>query len=192
MTNFIGSATTGASPISRYLALIALAGCAARPAAEVHVQPLAGHFQNAYVTRDLDASLAMLAARYGLRDVMRVQPELAVTTPRGPGTMRLDVALLWVGGYQIEVIEPVSGDIDAYRDLLPAAADGSLRFHHIGMRVDDFDAVRAEIARSGRVVAFEGAQPGIQFAYVDARDTLGHFLEYVSLSPDAWKAMGGR
>lgn len=151
---------------------------------------LDGHFQNAYVTRDLDRTVEMLKVKYGLENIMRFEPEMVVTTPHGEGPAALRVALSWVGDRQIEIIQPVSGLVDLYRDHLPD--DDSMRLHHIGMRTHDYDGVRAAIAAQKRSVVLEAAMEGVKFAYVDARDTLGHYLEYVWCAPEMWKAFGGR
>ncbi|MFT3700051.1 MAG: VOC family protein [Kofleriaceae bacterium] len=142
------------------------------------------HFQNAYVTRNLDAAIAMLKERYGLTEFARFEPEIPT---KAGGLLKLRVATTWLDNYQIELIEPVGGAVDFYRDYLPAE-DGAIRFHHIASRVDDFEQVRATL---DHVVA-EGEMPGVRFAYVDARDTVGHYLEYVWCSPEMWKALGGK
>jgi hypothetical protein len=90
---------------------------------------------------------------------------------------------------QIELIEPISGLVQFYADYLPA--DDSPRFHHICIRVEDWDSTRAEIARQKWPVAYEGEVAGAKFVYLDARDSLGHYIEYMWLAPEMWTAIGG-
>lgn len=149
-----------------------------------------GHFQNAYVTRDLDKAVALVRARHGIDRVLQFQAEVQVTTPAGTGPAAFKTALAWVGSLQYEFIEPLSGQVQVYRDALPAG-DG-LAFHHVGMRVQDWERSRADIARGPYPVVLEGETPGVRFVYVDARESLGHHLEYVWMKPETWTAMGGR
>jgi hypothetical protein len=144
------------------------------------------HYQNAYVTPDLDRAVELLRAQYGVRDVMTIEATTDVRTPDGPGQATNKMAFAWVGKLQYELIEPVSGLVDFYRDAV--SPDQLLRFHHIAMRVTgDWDAFRAELVRQKRPIPFEGqAMGGLQFLYVDARDTLGHYLEYVHATPEIW------
>ena len=62
--------------------------------------------------------------------------------------------------------------------------------YHIAVRRDDLDAMRAEIDRLGVPVAFEGEVPGLVFIYLDARESLGHCLEYVWASPEGGEMIG--
>jgi hypothetical protein len=151
---------------------------------------LEGHFQNAYVTRDLDQAVATFRSRYGVDKVLQFPSQVTVTTPRGTGPASFKTAFAWVGSLQYEFIEPLSGMVEVYRDALPQG-DG-FAFHHVCMRVHDWDRTRAEIARGPHPVVLEGQTASVRFVYVDARDTLGHYLEYAWMQPETWTAMGGR
>jgi hypothetical protein len=50
--------------------------------------------------------------------------------------------------------------------------------------------MRAEIATLGLPFAFEGDAPGLIFIYLDARESLGHYLEYMYATPEAWAMVG--
>lgn len=151
---------------------------------------LKGQFQNAYVTPDLERATGLLRDRYGIGEFGQYDLELDVTTPAGSGKAALKVALAWVGDIQYELIEPVSGLVDMYRDALPE--NGLLRFHHICMRSQDWDATRRELDARKLPIVCEGATAGTKFLYADARDSLGHYLEYVWMAPEAWAAMSER
>jgi hypothetical protein len=86
------------------------------------------------------------------------------------------------------LIEPISGPVDVYREaVLPG---GGLRFHHIAMRVMDWDVFRAEVDRRKFPIAYAGSgQGGLKFLYLDVRDTLQHYLEYVYAPPEVWKRL---
>jgi hypothetical protein len=151
---------------------------------------LDGFFQNAYVTRNLDKAVALAKERHGAKDIIYFDPEMEVNTVHGRGLIKVKVALTWLGPLQLELIEPVSGLSQHYDDYLPA--DDSPRFHHVGIRSLDWKKTRDEIARNKWPVAYEGGVEGVEFAYIDARDSLGHYVEYVWFSPEMWKATGGR
>jgi hypothetical protein len=152
---------------------------------------LQGHYQNAYVTHDLDRAMALLKDRFGVGDYIVFEPDMILKTPSGPRPSSVRAALAWAGGLQIELIEPVSGYLDHYLPYLPQdKADPVPRLHHVAVRRDDLAAMREEIARLGLPVAFEGEAPGLVFIYLDARQSLGHFLEYVWATPEGWAMIG--
>lgn len=158
---------------------------------------LRGHHQNAYVTHDLDRAMEMMSDRFGIEKFDRMNPDMVVKTPDGDKPMAVRVASTWVGGLNIEIIQPVSGYVDHYLALAPAdRSDATPRFHHMSFRRDDEPAMRREIAELGLPLAFEGpvsikdAIPPLIFVYLDARQTLGHYIEYTWKSPEAWKYVG--
>lgn len=144
------------------------------------------HFQNAYVTRDLDKSIELMQKRYGIGHFLCMDPDIEVMTPEGPRQSICRAALGWADPeIMIELIEPVGGTVDIYSELLPG--DDSPRFHHAAMRVDDWDAMHQHLETQGWRIAIEHHMPeGLNFMYVDARDTIGHYLEYVWATPDMW------
>jgi hypothetical protein len=149
---------------------------------------LQGHYQNAYVTRDINAALVNLRTLHNFQNIFQFETPVELQTPAGNGTALLKMALAWVGRLQYELIEPVSGLVDIYRDGLPASG---MRLHHIAMRTKDWDATLAEIHRQKLSIVLQGEVPGARFLYVDARKTLGHYLEYASMTEELWTALGG-
>ena len=150
-----------------------------------------GHYQNAYVTHDLDAAMELLTDRYGLKDYIVFEPDMILKTPQGDKESSVRAALAWAGGLNIELIQPVSGHLDHYLPYLPTDRnDPTPRFHHVAVRRDDEQAMRDEIDRLGLPLAFEGQVPGLIFIYLDARASLGHYFEYVWATPEMWTATG--
>lgn len=140
-------------------------------------------FQIAYVTGDMDRGAAVLAAQFGLPDVSRM--EMTVTTDDGEQSL-LNIGLAWLGDLQLEIIEPRGGSDAIFRDALPV--DGPvLALHHLGYLVPSFDEmpkVRAEVIGKGLPLPFSGHRgEESAFFYADARRSLGHYLEYLYLSP---------
>jgi hypothetical protein len=152
---------------------------------------LKGHYQNAYVTHDLDKCMALLTARYGLSDFLLFEPDMNLKTPHGGRQGSVRAALVWAGGLNLEFIQPGKGYQEHYLPYLPAdPSDPAPRFHHMAVRRDDLAVMREEIALLGLPLVIEGAVPGLVFVYLDARATLGHYLEYIWASPEGWEMMG--
>jgi hypothetical protein len=146
---------------------------------------LTRHYQNAYVTADIERAVAIMRDQYGVADVTSFEVTQPLWTARtGSGDAKMKLALFMVGNLQIELIEPVSGAVDLYREGI--VADRPFSFHHVSMRVDDLDAVEKESVRLNRPVAQRGESGPLRFLYADARETLGHYLEYVSAPPEYW------
>jgi hypothetical protein len=136
------------------------------------------YFHEGYVTRDLARAAETLTQLYGMKfDWLDV-----------PGTeaaeIKIRLAVGWHGNLEYELIEPVSGDLDFYRDML--ADDHVPRLHHTGVRVADWRRLEDDIAAKGLDVVASGDRGEIRFAYVDMRDTLGHYVEYMWMSDDYW------
>jgi hypothetical protein len=149
---------------------------------------LDGFFQNAYIVRDLDRACETFRDRHGVPAFITFDLEVDARTIWGEGRQHIRAGLGWIGNLQIELIQPVSGLTRLYGDL---PTDDSPRFHHIGMRVMDWDKAHAEIEANGWPIVSEGAVEGCSYVYLDARDTIGHYVEYVWMTPEFWTATGG-
>lgn len=148
------------------------------------------HYQNAYVTRNLEKGLEAFRQRAKIDRVITYEGSTTVTTPEGSGTQTNKLAFIWVGDLQYELIQPVSGSVRVYRDALPA--DDGLQFHHICMRVPDWDKFRAAVDTQPYPVVIEGGNDMLRFLYLDARPFLGHYLEYTWMTDERWTQMGGQ
>jgi len=150
-----------------------------------------GHFQNAYVTHKLEDALGLIDDQFGKVDWIVFEPDMVLKTPHGTKEASVRAALGWHDGHQLEIIEPVKGYVDHYREALPEdKGDPTPRFHHIAMRRDDEAAMRAEVERLGLPLYYEGAVPGLVFIYLDARKALGHYFEYIWATPEGWEMQG--
>jgi len=152
---------------------------------------LTGHYQNGYVTHDLDKALDYFAERFGIEHFGCYDADIEVATPDGPRVLSMRIAAGWTGGLNIEVMQPVSGHVAPLMAMLPSdTGDAVPRFHHIAVRRESLDAMRREIAESGLPLAFGGTPPGMEFAYLDARASIGHFIELVWKEPGGWEKIG--
>jgi hypothetical protein len=149
------------------------------------------HYQNAYITHDIETAMELVTQRWGVKDYIRFEPDMVLKTPTGDRQVSVRVALGWCDNVQIELIQPVKGWTDPYAIVLGEdKSDPTPRFHHIAVRRDDEAEMREEIGRLGLPVVFEGSVPGLVFIYLDARESLGHFFEYVWADAEGWQGQG--
>ena len=142
---------------------------------------LSRHFQNAYVTHDIDAAARALADRHGIGSFYYLRD-----VPFGPGAS-IHIGLAWAGDVMIELIQPIGDAPNLYSAHLPL--DGQrLRLHHLGHLIptrDEWDTVVAQAERSGMPIVIHGNNHGLNYLYLDVRADAGHYLEYVHLDPPA-------
>lgn len=141
------------------------------------------YFHKGYVTRDIARAMASLSDLYDMRFEC-FEATGAVRTPQGSDSMTVKLALGWHANLEIELIEPLSGYVDIYRELLPE--DHMPRFHHSGVLVEDWQRLESDIAARGLPVSVSGDLGEIKFAYVDMRPALGHYVEYMWMSEAMW------
>lgn len=160
--------------------------------------PAFGSFhQLAWVTNDMDRSLANFKDVYGIPSFLVMDQSFDAVVGGETGKMQLRIALAKVDGVEFEVIQPVGGGIDAiYRDALPADGGYATVFHHFCVKVngtlDDWDRHLAGL-HPDRSIHYRQADkgPGARFVYTDERAFLGHYIEHVWFAPEAEKAMAG-
>ncbi len=146
------------------------------------------HYQNAYITRDIEAAIELFKGRGAAADSRSFDVSVEVTTPAGRGIATNKLAFIWINNLQYELIQPVSGMVDIYKEALPP--DNSLKFHHIAMRVAEWAPFRARVEQQRHPVVLEGGSDQLRYLYLDARDFVGHYLEYVWATPERWKQLG--
>jgi hypothetical protein len=158
------------------------------------VETLADLFANVwqvgYVTTDLDRAMEELKRDWGLEHCVEVPVGatfLGADEQQLPWETR--IAMGARGGLIVELIEPVSGEVDFYRRFLPPDGAYGIRFHHLATFIPVGDEpwadVRAVLARSGLRVDYQVLIPNrVRAGYVDASAQLGHWLEICQLQPD--------
>jgi hypothetical protein len=149
------------------------------------------HYQNAYVTRDIDKAVARVTARADVRSVAQFEATTEVLTAAGRRPHNIRLAFIWIGDLQYEFIEPVAEAAPVFVPMLPD--DDSLRFHHSCARVPDWADFRRRIDEQPYPVVMEGASGNdLRFLFLDTRDLLGHYLEFTWMTDASWKRIGGR
>jgi hypothetical protein len=156
--------------------------------------------QLGYVTDDIDAAAAYLESAMGTGKCVKSyasslgggRPAARAGDPRTAFVVvdgvpadewLIDVALVNAGRTNLEIIRPVGGAVDLYRDAVRPGEPATL--HHVGFVVDDFDEASAVVAASGRSWKQFGDSGDIRFGYLDMRAELGHFVEVMELGQPA-------
>ncbi|QTH22605.1 VOC family protein [Rhizorhabdus wittichii] len=152
---------------------------------------LGGQFhQIAYVTADFDAGLAALRAGHGIERFLELR-DIRFPVDRAGAEAHCHIALGRTGGLEIELIQPLGGAADLYRE--PLDRPGPLHFHHVAQRVDtlaELEALHRTARERGFAIPIDSESNGMTYFYADARATLGHHVEYIYGSPDYWAAVG--
>ena len=146
--------------------------------------------QIAYVTNNLDRAKALFQADYGVRRWLDLGAAAGRTSiviqARDGARIEIRAAIAYVGATQFELIQPVDDPDGLYTDVLRGERAFAIRLHHLGFRQDGAPAVRALEARLKITHAIPLATESelTPVVYADARDQLGHYLEYFSLPAD--------
>jgi hypothetical protein len=145
--------------------------------------------QHAYVNNDIDEACRVMGKRYGVTQFWRPDPQ----------TMRLDDgrevvlhnAHAWIGPVWLELIQPKGGEDGIWRDWLPTGPDFAMKFHHLGILVESVEEMEAKMAEgqaNGLDMPLAMTVMGTMARYLDAREELGHYLEYLYFpDPDMLK-----
>lgn len=149
--------------------------------------PFAGVYQVAYVTTDLNFAMEQFAISHRVKQFLEMRP---MRYAIGPGQEAVcDIALAYVGAVELEIIQPLEGDVQVYRDFLPRDGRFAVAFHHIATLFDSADALEERLAahRSAGVrIPVDGASPGAaRYFYADFREQLGHYVESIYFEPAA-------
>jgi glyoxalase/bleomycin resistance protein/dioxygenase superfamily protein len=91
-------------------------------------------------------------------------------------------AFVQVGPVELEFIQLVEGDRNAFRDFLDQKGEG---IHHILFEVEDMDAVINTLSKAGVGVLQSGTgiRPGTRWALLDTQDLLGFLVELRQRAP---------
>lgn len=142
--------------------------------------------QLGYVADDIDVAAEFLEQRLGTVECTKsYRASLGgnVTVNGEPADeWVIDVALVNAGPTNLEIIRPVGGAVDLYRNGIRPSAPAT--FHHVGFRIDDFDEASDLVVRSGRSWAQFGVSRGVRFGYLDLRAELGHYIEVMELDDE--------
>lgn len=132
--------------------------------------------QLCYVTNDFERAIEELRAAHDIGPFKELRdhrvPFSATQTAIG------HFGLAFKADTQFEVIEPLDGDVDIYRQVLTGSGF-QMRFHHTGRHIGSLDKYRTALAqlKARWPVPIDMEGFGGYYAYADARPLYGHYLE---------------
>jgi len=148
-------------------------------------------FQMSYITRDLDAAVAHAQEHLGIESFHVSASEIEVLCYGETKTLAVRAAMANIGSRQLEIIQPVSGATEVYTEEVDLSGH-ILNFHHTAIAVrggyPEWQALLAEVEASGDALAYlfpveQRADQGLSFCYVDTRQRIGHYTEFLWVDP---------
>lgn len=152
---------------------------------------LEGHlYQLGYVCDDIEQGIDQFRGRGMTHEPHIMEVEQPVNTPDGREVVNhIKLCFIWIGDMQYELIQPISDPLGVYAKANSVEGGGPLRFHQTCMRVKDWADFRKRVDEQDLPVVMErdmGAD-SLKFLYLDARHTLGHYLEYTWMTDESWE-----
>jgi hypothetical protein len=136
--------------------------------------------QIGYATTDCKEAVKRYGERYGVANFLLLPDTQSIIAPDRTAT--INVAMAFVNGTMIELIEPAGGADTIYREVLPTNGF-AVRHHHLGYAMfseAEWEAKQEEIERQKISVVLSGEAPGvIRYQYIDLRADIGHYVEYL-------------
>ena len=155
-----------------------------RSAATLLVEP--EFAQLCFVVEDLDVAMPFFTARLGAGPwfpLNEIPANLDQTTYRGvPTPLGARIALSYMGGTMIELVEPKAGSRSIFSEW---AQEKGFGLHHFGFLTRDFDAVERSLGAAGIAQVMSSVTPlGARVAMVGGGAPFGAFEEYIELIDD--------
>jgi hypothetical protein len=132
------------------------------------------------VVKDLEQTTQLLSSVFGIGPFRFIEwpnrPDTRYTYKGHDEHIKIRQAFVQVGALELEFIQPLEGDHNAYRQFLDEKGGG---IHHVLFEVEDLEAVTGEVAKSGVEVLQTGTgiRPGTRWALLDTLKSAGLYLE---------------
>lgn len=132
-----------------------------------------------YVVADRDEAARALEGVYGFEPLVHAEVHFEALMPSGERVLtHLSCALTTGRDHLIEIMQPVSGAVNLWTDVLKEPGP-LLRFHNIGLLTGDIDGVKATAAEHGLPLELSAQAEGYwSFAYHRV-PLLGHLVEHL-------------
>jgi Glyoxalase/Bleomycin resistance protein/Dioxygenase superfamily len=147
---------------------------------------LSSIWQICYVTPDLDEGMEELGDRYGIESTEVPTDTATFLVGDEPAPWDVRVSMGARRGPIVELIEPIGGEVDFYRQALPS--EGLLGFHHVATYVplgdEAWTSIEDLLAEAGLRFQYTVLIPDrVRAGYVNTTGLLGHYLEVCQLQP---------
>src|SRR5271155_2112524 len=132
------------------------------------------------VVSDLNQTTRLLNSLFGIGPFRTVEwptrPESKYEYRGVEEHIRLAQGFVQLGSVEIELIQPLEGERNAYKEFLDKTGGG---IHHVLFEISDIDPVLQELAKSGVTVLQSGTgiRPGTRWALLDTQDLVGFLVE---------------
>jgi methylmalonyl-CoA/ethylmalonyl-CoA epimerase len=132
------------------------------------------------VVSDLDQTTRLLTSLFGMG------PFSFVEWPNRPSSkyqyrgveehIRIGQAFVQLGNVEVELIQPLAGERNAYKEFLDRDGGG---IHHVLFEVPDIEVALQQMAEAGVTVLQSGTgiRPGTRWALLDTREKVGFYIE---------------
>jgi catechol 2,3-dioxygenase-like lactoylglutathione lyase family enzyme len=138
------------------------------------------------VVPNLEQSTKLLSELFGIGPFKFIdwpnRPESKYWFRNREETIKLRQGFVQAGDLELELIQPLEGEQNAYRQFLNEHGGG---IHHVLFEVDDMDSVVASLEPHGVKVlqAGTGIRPGTRWVLLDTLDLVGFFIELRHRAP---------
>jgi catechol 2,3-dioxygenase-like lactoylglutathione lyase family enzyme len=132
------------------------------------------------VVPNLEQTTQMLTSLFGIGPFRFVdwpnRPESKYQFRGKDEHIRITQAFVQLGDVEVELIQPVEGERNAYREFLNETGGG---IHHVLFEVRDIEPVLAALKKSGVEVLQSGTgiRPGTRWVLLDTQKLLGFLVE---------------
>ena len=139
------------------------------------------------VVRDIEQATRLLTSLFGIGPFRFIEwPNRADSKYFYRGQeehIKIRQAFAQVGALELELIQPIEGERNAYREFLEEKGGG---IHHLLFEVDDMDQVVGSLSEKGVGVlqAGTGLRPGTRWALLDTQNLTGFFIELRQRAPE--------
>jgi methylmalonyl-CoA/ethylmalonyl-CoA epimerase len=138
------------------------------------------------VVPDLDRATRLLTSLFGIGPFRFIEWPNRVDSKyiyRGKEEqIRIRQAFVQMGPLELELIQPIEGKRNAYREFLEQKGGG---IHHVLFEVDDMDQIIEVLSKDGVGVlqAGTGIRPGTRWSLLDTQDLVGFLVELRHRAP---------
>jgi catechol 2,3-dioxygenase-like lactoylglutathione lyase family enzyme len=138
------------------------------------------------VVQDLERATQSLTSLFGIGPISYIEwPNRAGAKYFYRGKeehIKIRQAFAQIGPLELELIQPMEGERNAYREFLEHKGGG---IHHVLFEVDDMDQVIRGLSEKGVGVlqAGTGIRPGTRWALLDTQEQVGFLLELRQRAP---------